>query len=288
MKALNQLFKALNVRANVFHNGQYFGSWAVDTSGSGSTSFHLVTHGNCVISVSGQQHHLRAGDAIFLPNDAEHTISDSFNTKAQTNQQCSVPMTEPLQETSTGLICGNLINEHPLGASLMRALPPAIVIKHDKHASCSALIALLLEEARRADQGAHFLLDHLADALFFILIRDHANASSGLLAAILHPQLRPAIELIHQNADKPLSNESLADAAAMSRSAFAAQFKHSVGMPPAEYQTQWRMLRAYRWLADEQISTLDAALKSGYESEASFSKAFKRIIGIGPGEARRQ
>lgn len=169
----------------------------------------------------------------------------------------------------------------------MAALPSAIVIRHDEHESCASLITLLLKEARNSGEESHFLLDHLADALFFMLIRDHAKASSGLLAAILHPQLKSAIELIHHDAEKPQTIESLADAAAMSRSSFAAQFKQVVGMPPAEYQTQWRMLRAYRWLADDKISTLDAALRSGYESEASFGKAFKRIIGFGPGEARK-
>ncbi len=287
MNALNQIFRALDVRASVFHNGQYFGSWAVDTSGSGSTSFHLVTHGRCVMEVDDQKFELHAGDAIFLPSDAQHKISDRFDSKAELNSRESLSMNEPLREDATGLVCGNLVNQHPLGASLLRALPSAMVIRKNQHQSCSALISLLLDEAKNAEPGASFLLDHLADALFFVLIRDHANASSGLLAAILHPQLRLAIELIHQDIQTKHTLEDLAAAAAMSRSSFSAQFKTVVGMPPSEYQTQWRMMCAYRWLADEKMSTLTAALKSGYETESSFSKAFKRVIGIGPGEARK-
>ena len=74
----------------------------------------------------------------------------------------------------------------------------------------------------------------------------------------------------------------------MSRSAFSEAFKNLVGESPGDYAIQWRMTRAYRWLADSQISTLEAALRSGYESEASFAKAFKRVIGVGPGSVRSQ
>lgn len=288
MQALNQLFKALKVQANVYHNGLYYGSWAVDTSGRGSTSFHLVTYGQCVVDVDGQRYELIEGDAIFLPSDAHHVISDSFDNDAKVNEQTSLPMCGASLDSGTGLVCGNLINHHPLGASLMSSLPAAIVVRKSEQNSCASLIALILVEARKAEESACFLLDHLADALFFVLIRDHASASDGLLAAMLHPKLKLAIELIHQGTEQRYSNEQLADAVAMSRSSFAAQFKEVVGIPPAEYQVQWHMLRVYRLLVDEKISTLDAAIQSGYEGEASFAKAFKRVIGIGPGEARKQ
>ena len=83
-----------------------------------------------------------------------------------------------------------------------------------------------------------------------------------------------------------LTLDKLASAAAMSRSAYASLFKQMVGLSPADYILQWRMAQAHRWLADDGISTLDAALRCGYESEASFSKAFKRVLGVGPGVAR--
>ena len=287
MSALNQLFRSLKVSANVFHNGQYHGSWAVDTSGSGSTSFHVVSHGDCVLNVNGENFRLAKGDAVFLPSDAKHTLSDSENSTVEINQQTSLPMCSTLSSDSTGLICGSLNNQHPLGAQLMSTLPEVVVVKKEDQAAASLLIELLIKEGKEIDQHSHFLFDQLANALFYILIRDHTQASHGILAAMLHPKLKSAIELIHENMNKRHSNEDLADASAMSRSSFAAQFKEIVGVPPSEYQTQWRMLCAYRWLADEKASTLDAALRCGYESEASFSKAFKRIIGKGPGEVRK-
>ena len=96
------------------------------------------------------------------------------------------------------------------------------------------------------------------------------------------------MELIHADTDTKLSLDSLASSCAMSRSAFSSLFKDIVGQSPAEYITQWRMSLAYRWLLDDGLSTLDVAFRVGYESESSFSKAFTRVMGIGPGQARTQ
>ena len=73
--ALNQLLGALNVQTNVFHNGQYCGMWALDTSGSQLMNFHVVTKGQCVIQVGQQKFNLSTGDAVFMPSDARHRIT---------------------------------------------------------------------------------------------------------------------------------------------------------------------------------------------------------------------
>lgn len=287
MHALDDLFLQLKTQANVFHNGQYVGSFSVDTSGQGSTSFHIVTHGRCVIEVNGESYQLAQGDGVFLPSDSEHTVKDSCESLAATNKQESLSMDQQLVSNGTGLVCGNLISQHPLAGKLMQSLPEVIIIRADEHPTCATLMNLIMQEAKNPLQPGVFVLNKLADALFYILMRDHATASSGVLAAILHPRLRKAVELIHSNPSKAVSVEDLSACSAMSKSAFAKEFKEVVGVPPSEYQTQWRMLRAYRLLSDEGVTTIDAANRSGYETEASFSKAFKRVIGMGPGEVRK-
>ena len=194
LNALHQVFKTLKISANVFHNGQYCGSWAVDTSGSGSTSFHLVTHGNCIAEVADETFEMQAGDAIFLPSDTQHVMRDQVGSQAPINAKTSLSMSAPFQSDGTGLVCGFLVNKHPLGARLLSALPDVLMVRANQHTSCATLISLLLHEAKNSSESESFLLDHFADALFFLLIRDHASASSGLLAAILHPQLSRAID----------------------------------------------------------------------------------------------
>ncbi len=74
----------------------------------------------------------------------------------------------------------------------------------------------------------------------------------------------------------------------MSRSAFAARFKDLVEETPMQYVTRWRMNVALTWLREGDLSLTELAERLGYQSEAAFSRAFKRAIGISPGAARRQ
>ena len=73
----------------------------------------------------------------------------------------------------------------------------------------------------------------------------------------------------------------------MSRSAFAARFTELVGEPPMHYVTRWRMHSAVSWLQEDDATLGELALRLGYQSEAAFSRAFKRFIGEAPGALRR-
>ena len=78
----------------------------------------------------------------------------------------------------------------------------------------------------------------------------------------------------------PWTVESLAEAAGMSRSAFAARFKELLGQTPLEYVTKWRMQKAMQLLQQRDKKLIDVARSVGYESDAAFSKAFKRVVGL--------
>jgi AraC-like DNA-binding protein len=82
----------------------------------------------------------------------------------------------------------------------------------------------------------------------------------------------------------PWTVESLAEAAGMSRSAFAARFKELLGQTLLEYVTGWRMQKAMRLLEQRDKKLIDVARSVRYESDAAFSKAFERVVGASPGE----
>ena len=100
----------------------------------------------------------------------------------------------------------------------------------------------------------------------------------------LRSQMGTALSAIHESVNTPWTVESLAEAAGMSRSAFAARFKELLGQTPLEYVTEWRMQKAMQLLQQRDKKLIDVARSVGYESGAAFSKAFKRVVGINPGE----
>lgn len=291
MNGINQLLDSLKIEANVYHNGKFCGNWAVNTSGNHRMSFHIVTQGQCFFKLNSEYIELFEGDAVLLPSDAQHRLSNNMGLNIPENSIKSFAMTDLIDEPATGLVCGDFNHNHAIFEKLIKQMPEMLVVRRNENNAITKLIDLMLEESRNSNQHTNMLLNRLSECLFYLLVRDNVNIDHGVFAAFAHPQISKAMELIHastenMNAEQRLSVEELAKVCAMSRSAFATSFKEIVGQTPVDYQTQWRMTQAYRWLADDGISTLEAALRCGYESEGSFSKAFKRVIGVGPGKIR--
>jgi transcriptional regulator GlxA family with amidase domain len=129
----------------------------------------------------------------------------------------------------------------------------------------------------------------LSDALFLYVIRHALHLEpklSPLLAALSDEHLRTAVSCFLENPAEAWTVERMAKLACQSRSTFTERFTQLIRMPPMEFVATWRMQLAAGMLADERASMLDIALRCGYESEAAFRKAFKRIVGIPPGKAR--
>ncbi len=310
MDVLNQLFAAFKVSANVFHNGQYCGSWAINTSGTHYMNFHVVSHGRCYLTLpsaereSKYQHdkhgecaqkqnriiELVQGDVVLFPRDSEHVISDDVVPSVVVNAAASQNYASGIQPSATGLVCGYFSHHHPLVASVTAHLPSVIIIKHQTVANSASglnyLLAALLDESKQPNKGSALIMGRIAEAILAIIFREHLPADNGVLAATAHPKLGAAMAAIHSEPDKKWTVEMLAQQCFMSRAGFNELFKSVLQQAPMEYVTQWRLGLAYRMLADENVTTLHAALACGYENESSFSKAFKRILGVSPGAVR--
>ena len=100
-------------------------------------------------------------------------------------------------------------------------------------------------------------------------------------------QIGRALVHVHRDPQHGWTVASLAEKAAMSRSAFSARFTELVGEAPMAYVTRWRMHVAQSWLREGELSVAEVAHRLGYQSEAAFSRAFKRTMGVSPGAARR-
>jgi AraC-like DNA-binding protein len=96
-----------------------------------------------------------------------------------------------------------------------------------------------------------------------------------------------ALKSVQESVNSPWTVEALAAAAGMSRSAFAARFKELLGQTPLDYVTDWRMQKAMQLLEQRNKKLAEIASRVGYDSDAAFSKAFKRVVGLTPGEYRQ-
>ena len=157
-----------------------------------------------------------------------------------------------------------------------------------------SLKPLLLLASEMVDQapGSEVVANRLAEVLFIQAIRAHVVSGAdcrnhGWLRAIFDPQIGAALKAIHENVNHPWTVESLAEAARMSRSAFALRFKELLGQAPLEYTTEWRMQKAVQLLQQRDKKLFEIAKSVGYDSDAAFSKAFKRVLGSTPGGYRR-
>ncbi|BFM11028.1 AraC family transcriptional regulator [Simiduia litorea] len=288
MDALNQLLATFKVQANVFHNGQYCGRWAVDTSGSKNISFHVVTHGRCYLSVAdAQTEALEAGDMVFFPHDHSHCITSDVSFSTEVNLSKSKDYSAGIDNQGTGLVCGYFEHQHPMVEHAIKQLPDMVLIRRNDHnQSFSLLMQTLINESSSSVQGADYILNRIAEALLAMVFRYHLPQDQGVLAAALHPKLSKVLQAIHSSPQTKWTVDELAAICHLSRAAFAELFKDVLNSSPMEYVTQWRLSIAYRMLADDSVSTLEAALAVGYDNESSFSKAFKRVMGVTPGAVR--
>lgn len=296
MDALTSLMRTMRLNAQVFHNAQYCGRFAVDTSGSGFATFHYVVKGHCRLDIPGKQpiwEPLSAGDFVVFPSDAPHYICTSAEPERDANQQASQPMTVSDEQDAVGLVCGYLQFDHVNSDAFLQALPRHILLrtKEEPHAgNLAPLLKSLDYESRHPGLGSELVLDRYADILFMYVMRDvllNNKAELPLLAGLSDKQIGAALGLVHAEPERAWTVDSLASEVGMSRTAFSQRFKQLSGLTPMAYCTQWRMMLAYRWLRDDGITVLDAALRCGYETEAAFSKAFKREMGVSPGALRK-
>ncbi len=293
LDALNQLLATFRLKTDVINNAQYCGDWAIDTSGTGKASFHIVSHADAYIrsdDLNGTVY-LEKGDCVLFPRDSHHILSNLAKCNLPSNQQSAVSYDEGLQDDGVGLICGYFHFEQNAASSLLDILPDALVIQRKStEGSIARLLDLMINESLRTTAGTEAVVDRLAEALFVIILREHVeknDAGTGLAAALRDQKIHKALVSMQAEPHAKWSVEKLAALAAMSRSSFAARFKSLLGESPMEYLTRWRMQVAYNLLDEEKLPVLEVADRCGYDSEAAFAKAFKRVIGVGPGAVRQ-
>jgi len=278
--------------------------WGLRVGRSDAAAFHVLLRGSAWLEVDGMGEavQLASGDLFALPHGHAHTLRDSLDTPAR-------PLEELVHRAAacTGaqakhggsgagstLVCGAFRFEDRRNNPLLSVLPPLVLIKGEDGRAVHWLeptLQFMACEAASARPGAQTVVSRLADILFIQVVRGFLASTPetqrGWLRALTEPQIGAALALIHHDPRQPWTVATLASKVGMSRSTFAGRFTELVGEPPLHYVTRWRMQRAAALLRDGKATLADIADRVGYESEAAFSKAFKRWVGAAPGAYRK-
>lgn len=291
---LSTILRHLRLGAAVTHLGRFCGAWALDTSGTGRATFHLLLAGRAWVHLgeATPPFALEPGDLLLFPKDHSHLVSNDEKPSGVANAVQPVPLSEPWTGEGAALVCGQVLIERGLAAPLLAALPDFLVFRGTAETPGGwpqTLAQRALEEATAGSVGASIVIERVVDLLFIEAVRQHlrrAPDQSGLFAALADPKLARALSRIHGEIETPWTLEALAEVAGMSRSAFADAFKATLGDTPMKYLTRWRLHLAATWLREGNDTVLDVALRAGYQTEAAFVRAFKREFGTTPGATR--
>lgn len=320
MDVLSDVLRAVRLTGAIFFDVEARAPWVAQTPAvwqfgrevmPGSEHvivFHVLTRGSCwaaMVDGSVPPIELRAGDLIVLPNGDEHVFSSVPGMRAQPDlTRYRRPIRERLpfpilvnegsgERELCHFVCGYLGCDSRPFNPLLDALPRMF------HAPISAatrtwltqLVRVAIAETEHSSAGGETMLAKLAELMFVEVIRKYIDGlpqdTLGWLAGLRDPHIGAALRLIHAMPSSPWTLESLAREVGLSRSAFANRFGQFVGAPPMHYLARWRLQVAAQLFEGKGISIAAAAAQVGYESEAAFNRAFKKVVGVPPGAWRR-
>lgn len=287
---LSDVLYSLRSRTWIFQHGTYCGAWALDSTGVTRATFHLVGRGQAWLHRENERDPLpvRGGDLVMFPHADWHQLSGT--PERQPGWQLPAAGDGPF----TTVLCA-MIEFDARGANpIMQALPRAIIVRSEDQgtsAELQALARVMLAEYEAGAAGRAGVLDRLAEVMFVLVLRHHMQRApelKGFLAALKDERIARALTRLHRTPGNDWQVENLAREAGMSRTVFAERFTRLLGQTPMQYLAHWRMQLADQLLREQRSSVAQIAERLGYQTEAAFRRAFKRVRGVAPGGVRRK
>jgi AraC-like DNA-binding protein len=315
MDALSDVLRAVRLTGAIFFDIHAGEPWVAETPAGKSIvgamfpgsehliCYHAITRGHCWAALEGEEPiRLAAGDIIVLPHGDTHVLSSTPGLRRRPNMAAyrmprdgKLPLTifvGGAQGDSAQFVCGFLgCDERPFNP-LLAALPRVFQVHAAPGGALDSYVKFALAESGERRVGGQSVLGRLSELMFVDVVRQYIETLSpnrvDWLAGLREPWVGRALTLLHRSPSKPWTLRNLARAVGLSRSALAERFTRFVGQPPMQYLTHWRMQLASNDLRQRGEALAEIASRVGYESEAAFSRAFKKALGISPGAWRRQ
>ncbi len=312
MDPLSDVLRVVRLNGAYFYAVEASGPWRVEAVAATQLSprvlpeaehlisYHILLEGQCWGGVVGQDPvQLLPGDVIVFPQGDPHVMASSAmpvpGVVTLDARPARYPDTVRLGDPgdrNAAFVCGFLGCDRLPFNPLLATLPRRLHMRGLSQGWLGSFARQVVEESRTGRAGADCVLTRLAELMFIEVLRRYLEELSaeqtGWLAGLRDPLVGQSLALIHARPGHPWTLAELAHEVAGSRSRLAERFTHLLGYPPMQYLTQWRMQVAANLLTRSGAKVAAVAAEVGYESEAAFSRAFKRATGTSPGGWRTE
>lgn len=323
---LSDLLRSVRIRGAVFYYVSCCDQWSaqapaadeiVDAVMPGSEhvmEYHMIARGSAWVAVSGQSPvKLNSGDIVIFPHGDSHVMSSAPGVEPlrQTaecvysirNEPKPLPIAYhhgvveagaplPVKDAEMVAVCGFLGCDIKPFNPLVAALPRILHLPAS-HASdwLSRVIDQAVVESNNPRPGSDAVLEQLSKMMFIDAARRYLDNlpedATGWLAGLRDRFVGKALDLMHERPAHPWTVDELAQQIGLSRSALHDRFVKFLGDSPMHYLANWRIQLGARLLRETNHNVATIALDVGYDSEAAFSRAFKRLVGAPPAAWRR-
>lgn len=287
-----QLLQPRAVLANII-SGK--GDWAVRYAEYGHPGFCIMLEGSCLLAVDGHEPiTLSEGDFVLLPTTPAFTLSSFtpappvfIDPHRMPGGQGERRHGEPNGEPDMRSLGGAFMFDRTDPGLLVSLLPRVVHVQGS--ARLAQLVQMVGDEYESQKPGSEYMLSRLVGMLLIEAMRSTASGSAppGLLRGLGDERLALALKQMHAHVDRAWTVSDLAEAAALSRSAFYDRFTRTVGVAPMAYLLGWRMEIAKQFLRRDKLPVAEVAERVGYGSAGTFSVAFSRYVGLSPSRYAR-
>ncbi|HSZ95418.1 MAG TPA: AraC family transcriptional regulator [Bradyrhizobium sp.] len=261
--------------------------------------FHYLSRGSATVALErGQKLRMSEGDFVVVTRGEPHVIYSDRRTKPLPIPDIDRPSGHlgvvrhggGAQPVST-MICGNFTLSQPLRGRLLELLPPLLLLKPKTDDGWfDAILQRMVNESAVERPGQRVALSRMTEMLFVEVLRCWIKSlrpgEGGWIGAMADPHIGPALQLIHEQLDRPWTVRELGHHVGLGRSAFSARFTKLIGQPVHRYLVARRMAEAAFLLESGDEGIAQIASRVGYETTAAFSKLFHRHHGLSPGRYR--
>jgi AraC-like DNA-binding protein len=273
--------------------------WSLALPAFPGAVFHYLSRGSATLALQqGRKLRLVEGDFAVVTRGEPHLIYSDRKTKpfpllelAQLPTHQGVVRHGGNGRPISTLICGHFTLLRHSRSSVFELLPRILLLQPTSdHDWLETILQRMVTESALERPGQRAVLSRMTEVLFVEALRSWIKSLSpgegGWLGAMSDPHIGRALQLIHEQPDRPWTLRDLARRVGLGRSAFSARFTKLVGQPVHSYLTARRMEEAAFLLESSDEGIAQIATRVGYATAAAFSKLFHRHQGLSPGRYR--